>query len=82
MATAQIYIELAQASQGDFFANASMVNIPAVSATVEDLNRIMSRQFSADAGAQQEVAEPDPAFGTHIKEAADIVKGWLGEREK
>ncbi len=59
-------------------ANISGVNMSPSSASIEEINRIMSYGANAtDAPVLCATNEEYPAFGTHIREAVDIVKDWV-----
>jgi hypothetical protein len=82
MSTTIIVQNGGNASQ-NFTGNTSGVNMPAGVQTVEDMNRIISGGLVPDLVTADEVetGEP-PAFGTHIREAVEIVKDWVGIEKK
>ena len=60
--------------------NASGVNMSLSSPSIEEMNRIISYGTGADDANAGESEETDPGFGTHIREAVEIVKEWVDNR--
>jgi hypothetical protein len=76
----QFHIECAAMTGQGNSHNASGVNLPNVTPTAEDLNSIMSYSQNGNTGPiQYHEPEPEPLFGTHIREAVDIVRDWMGD---
>lgn len=77
MGTTQFFVKNTGASQQVSFSRANGVNMPAVSPTVEDMNRILTQGGTGTTSAEPQAPQETPAFGTHIREGVEIVKDWL-----
>ncbi len=72
--TSDFFIAASNADGGtNYLPNASGINLP-LEPSVADLNRIMSPL--AENLKESKPAEAEAPFGTHIKEAIQIVKDW------
>lgn len=81
--TTQLFVANAQTGQELYFPNAQGINIPLVSPTIQDLNRVISQRAKADISASEEgTSEQSPLLGSHLKEAVAIVKDWVKDSKK
>ena len=46
--------------------------------TVGDMNRILSYGASANSSLEQRTVPEEPVLGTHIREAVEIIRDWVG----
>ena len=79
--TTHVFLSNAHTGSTVFLPTISSVNMPQTSASVLDLNRIMTRE-DIKPNEQSDSPNQSRIFGSHIKEAVDIIKDWSRSGEK
>jgi len=75
--TMELFIQNPYSDAGQMTVNGFFNNL-SYNPTVEELNRTIIH--SSEAVQHTEPEKDEPAFGTHIREAVEIVKDWTKSR--